>query len=77
MNDPQDTPWWIRPDLGNDAGSMDWRTPTRHRHDLRVDADEFDRYNAARRVTTSAVCLGLRQGDPFDGPTGGRSRRDR
>ncbi len=50
MIDPQDTPWWIRPDLGNDAGSMDWRTPTRHRHDLRVDADEFDRYNAARRV---------------------------
>jgi hypothetical protein len=47
MNDPQDTPWWIRPDLGNDAGAMDWRTPARHRHDLSVDAppaaDKFDR----------------------------------
>ena len=50
MNDPQETPWWIRPDLGNDAGTMDWRVPSWHRLDISDDEAELDRYTAARPV---------------------------
>ncbi len=44
------TPWWIRLNLGDDAGTADWQTPSWCRHDFSDDVAEHAHYAEAQRV---------------------------